>query len=319
MLTPRLRFTVNFGCAISEYLSSSERLIVRMGIDGGCDEEFTWLNVEGLPPLARNLGAVKKVLSCFGKILEVGRLDYDSKVLSPVKVLVLTYNMCNIYQNLNIMVNDRPCSVRVFEEQFFASSLISPTTQASNEDESIFKEEGVGPSLVGGGGDEFFGNFDNNRWDNEGSPAVRLPKENPKESGSNNLEKVKFSNDREENVSHTHNVGGLDMNGDPHIVSSNVSSLLGLSQSMDSPHGPSCVKYFFGPIIEEQGQMPAINHTPVIPHDRVVGVSFSALTPVPTMDGNENLDGYSFMRNIGEQIGFSFDGCKTEGGLADFC
>ncbi|GKA75592.1 nucleotide-binding alpha-beta plait domain-containing protein [Tanacetum coccineum] len=191
----------------------------------------------GLPPLARNLGVVKKVLSGFDKILEVGQLDYDSKVLSPVKAL------------------------------FFALSLISPATQASDEDELIFEEEGIGPSLVGGGGDDFSSNFDNNGWDNERSYTVRLPTEKPNEPGSNNLKKEKKFNDMTKNVSHTYSVVGLDSNVDPHMVSCNVSSPLGLSQSMDSPHGPSCVKDSFGPTIKEQGQMPVVNHTPIIPHE----------------------------------------------------
>nr|GEV07363.1 RNA-directed DNA polymerase, eukaryota [Tanacetum cinerariifolium] len=125
--------------------------------DENCDSygRLTWLHVEGLPLITRSLGAVKKMLTGFRKILEVGQLDYDSKVLSPVKALVLTYNMGNIYEALNVKVNGKPYSVRVFKEQFVASSLISPVAHSSDDDRSTFEEEVVGPSLFGGRDDKF--------------------------------------------------------------------------------------------------------------------------------------------------------------------
>nr|GEY67172.1 nucleotide-binding alpha-beta plait domain-containing protein [Tanacetum cinerariifolium] len=73
---------------------------------------LTWIIIEGLSVLVRNIGAVKAITNQFGKILEIGRLDFDFKVLSLIKCLVLTSRMYIICQSLD--VKDNPS----FEEEF---------------------------------------------------------------------------------------------------------------------------------------------------------------------------------------------------------
>ncbi|GKB92857.1 putative RNA-directed DNA polymerase [Tanacetum coccineum] len=77
---------------------------------GGLSLLFEWETKEvasqSLPTLARNIGAVKSVLGSFGKILDVGRLDFNSKVLTPVKALLLTYKLGSLDQTLTVMLND---------------------------------------------------------------------------------------------------------------------------------------------------------------------------------------------------------------------
>ncbi|GJU28728.1 hypothetical protein Tco_1167349 [Tanacetum coccineum] len=110
-----------------------------------------WVTVEsGLPTLARNIGAVKSVLGSFCKILEVGRLDFNSKVLTPVKALLLTYKMGSLDQTLTVMLNDLVYSIRIFEERFHSGSLLpSPVSNNTFDDgESAFEEEFIGPSMA---------------------------------------------------------------------------------------------------------------------------------------------------------------------------
>lgn len=276
--------------------------------------------------------------------------------------------MCNTYQALNVKVNDKSYSVRVFEEQFVASSLISHATHSSDDDGgSAFEEEWVGPTFVGGGGHEFSGNFINGS-DNEGSTTVRLPTEKPIESSSNNLEKGEDFNDRTENVSNALNAGGLEINVGHHMSSSinnfpvephpiNASSM-GLSDNMVNLDGPNNVLNSFGPINENKDHLLDVNEpvNPTQPQEDkelddlfssfnklsqmtdnnhalkgakrrykgkksklIVGETSFAATPAPNMEDNEILDGNDIMRRIGKQIGFSFDGCNIDGGLAGFC
>ncbi|GJU96961.1 nucleotide-binding alpha-beta plait domain-containing protein [Tanacetum coccineum] len=112
---------------------------------------LTWITIEGLPSLARSFGSVKTIISKFGKILEVGRLDFNAKVLSSVKYLVLTTRMTSICQPVDVLVNNKIYPVRVFEEQFYTSSFFySPTTNdnKSGEEDYCFEEEFIGPTVM---------------------------------------------------------------------------------------------------------------------------------------------------------------------------
>nr|GEY68241.1 cysteine-rich receptor-like protein kinase [Tanacetum cinerariifolium] len=56
------------------------------------------LNTEPIPTNGavtqyRNLAAVKAIAGRFSSLLEVGRLNFDANILTPVKTLILTYNM----------------------------------------------------------------------------------------------------------------------------------------------------------------------------------------------------------------------------------
>nr|GEU59104.1 nucleotide-binding alpha-beta plait domain-containing protein [Tanacetum cinerariifolium] len=103
---------------------------------------LTWITIEGLPSLARSFGSVKTIISKFGKILEVGHLDFDAKVLSSVKYLVLTTRMTSIYQPVVVLVNNKIYRVMVLEEQFHALSFFhSPTTYDNKFGEESFTME----------------------------------------------------------------------------------------------------------------------------------------------------------------------------------
>ncbi|PWA60658.1 nucleotide-binding alpha-beta plait domain-containing protein [Artemisia annua] len=116
---------------------------------------LTWIHIEGIPTLARSVNSVKSVVKDFGKILEVGRLDFDSKLILPIKVLMLVANSTEVCQTLNVELNGNVFSVRIFEERFQASSLISPPPYDQKDDKesdseigSVFEEEFIGPSMV---------------------------------------------------------------------------------------------------------------------------------------------------------------------------
>ncbi|GKE08008.1 RNA-directed DNA polymerase, eukaryota, reverse transcriptase zinc-binding domain protein, partial [Tanacetum coccineum] len=96
----------------------------------------------------RNLNAVKTITKNFGKILEVGRLDFDPKVLSSIKSLVLTTRMNSICQSVDVMVNGKVYPVKVSEEQFHVSSFLRPSSSNKfDEGSTCFEEEYIGPTL----------------------------------------------------------------------------------------------------------------------------------------------------------------------------
>ncbi|GJX30847.1 RNA-directed DNA polymerase, eukaryota [Tanacetum coccineum] len=74
---------------------------------------------EGLPIIGRNISSVKTIIKVFGKLVEIGKLDFDSKLLLP--------------------------------ERFNTSRLISPPSSNDDED-SMFEEEFIGPSIANGDG-----------------------------------------------------------------------------------------------------------------------------------------------------------------------
>ncbi|PWA91164.1 nucleotide-binding alpha-beta plait domain-containing protein [Artemisia annua] len=158
---------------------------------------LTWIILEGLPSLARNMGAVKAIVKCFGKLLEVGRLDFDSKILQPVKALVLTSQMSTICQSLDVLVKDKIYPVRVFEEKFLASSFLRLPSSDGNkfeDDSSSFEEEFIGPTVddqeesCDDSSDEFF-NMENEQQTHAQEPreASWVPKMiSPKADTDNN-------------------------------------------------------------------------------------------------------------------------------------
>nr|GFB17113.1 nucleotide-binding alpha-beta plait domain-containing protein [Tanacetum cinerariifolium] len=124
-------------------------LVVNNGLEG-CRVKLTWIIIEGLPVLVRNIGAVKAITNKFGKTLEIGRLDFDSKVLSPIKCSVLTSRMSTVCQSLDVKVNNKIFSVRIFEKQLHASSFLHCDTANANmfdEDNPSFEEEFIGPMV----------------------------------------------------------------------------------------------------------------------------------------------------------------------------
>lgn len=91
--------------------------------DGLSFGRLTWLVIDGLPALRRNFAFVKSMVKELGKILEIGRLYVDSKLLLPIKCLVFMSNIMDICQNPTIMLNGRSYSIRISEEKFNVSNL----------------------------------------------------------------------------------------------------------------------------------------------------------------------------------------------------
>ncbi|GKB25975.1 hypothetical protein Tco_0865376, partial [Tanacetum coccineum] len=67
---------------------------------------LAWLYIDGLPFQGTNIGAIKTILKDFGKILKIGKLDFDAKILHPVKSLVLLPNMNEGYVGPTLVVED---------------------------------------------------------------------------------------------------------------------------------------------------------------------------------------------------------------------
>ncbi|GJY67857.1 nucleotide-binding alpha-beta plait domain-containing protein, partial [Tanacetum coccineum] len=122
-----------------EWGSKDEAKDLRMG-------RLTWVCIEGLPLLGRYHGAIKSIVKYLGRILEVGRLDFNSKLILPVKVLMLVPTMKEVSCLIPITLNGTTYPLWVFEEPYFVSSLLSPLRDL--EIESMFEEDFVGPSMI---------------------------------------------------------------------------------------------------------------------------------------------------------------------------
>ncbi|GKB73644.1 nucleotide-binding alpha-beta plait domain-containing protein [Tanacetum coccineum] len=77
----------------------------------------------------------------------IGRLDFDSQILLPDKCLVLTSSMNEVCQNVSITLNRKSYPIKISEERFNASSLISSPHPYPGEN-VMFEEEFVEPSMV---------------------------------------------------------------------------------------------------------------------------------------------------------------------------
>nr|GEY55772.1 nucleotide-binding alpha-beta plait domain-containing protein [Tanacetum cinerariifolium] len=102
---------------------------------------LVWLNVEGLPALGRHIGAVKDIVKDFGRVFEVGRLDFDAKILPPVKTLLFVQCMEEIFQSIIVSLNGNIFPVKVYEDRSHVFNLLSSASDA--DDESSFEEEFV--------------------------------------------------------------------------------------------------------------------------------------------------------------------------------
>ncbi|GJZ48173.1 putative RNA-directed DNA polymerase [Tanacetum coccineum] len=133
-----------------QVLQNSWDIVSNNGDNDGSCGRLAWIIIKGLPVIVRNIGAVKAITNKFGKTLEIGRLDFNSKVLSPIKCLVLTSSMSTICQSLDVMVNKKIVFVRIFEKQFHASSFLHSDTTNDNlfdEDNPSFEEEFIGHTV----------------------------------------------------------------------------------------------------------------------------------------------------------------------------
>ncbi|GJS77740.1 nucleotide-binding alpha-beta plait domain-containing protein [Tanacetum coccineum] len=77
----------------------------------------------------------------------IGRLDFDSQILLHVKCLVLTSSMNEVCQNVSVTLNRKSYPIKISEERFNASSLISSPHPYPGEN-VMFEEEFVEPSMV---------------------------------------------------------------------------------------------------------------------------------------------------------------------------
>ncbi|GJX21905.1 nucleotide-binding alpha-beta plait domain-containing protein [Tanacetum coccineum] len=115
---------------------------------------FKEIDLVGLPALGRNVGAIKTILNEFGHVLEIGRLNFDSKLLLPIKALMLISSMNEIRKTLLVTLNGKSYPIRVYEESFNVASQL--TLSSFSDDGSSFEEEFVGPSTDLDGGDAKF-------------------------------------------------------------------------------------------------------------------------------------------------------------------
>ncbi|GJZ63745.1 putative RNA-directed DNA polymerase, eukaryota, reverse transcriptase zinc-binding domain protein, partial [Tanacetum coccineum] len=165
----------------------------------GSYSRLAWIIIDGLPPLGRNINSVKAITKEFGQTLEVDKLDFDSKILLHVKALVhLPANLNVVNESVMVLLNGIKYPVRILEEQFQASSLLSPLSSDS-EGEYVFEEEYIGPSLVknefnvelfGESSSELGVDDRSNAWGNEKSLRVQ--------SACNNVESSRNKNSKED-------------------------------------------------------------------------------------------------------------------------
>nr|GEX86491.1 cysteine-rich receptor-like protein kinase [Tanacetum cinerariifolium] len=80
---------------------------------------------------------MKLFITGYGKILEIGRLEADSKILPLSKTLVLTHNMNEVCHVLKVKINGILHNIRVFEEHFQADFLILPLDSFLDNEEVI--------------------------------------------------------------------------------------------------------------------------------------------------------------------------------------
>nr|GEV13527.1 nucleotide-binding alpha-beta plait domain-containing protein [Tanacetum cinerariifolium] len=80
---------------------------------------LTWLVIEGLLIIVRNISFDKTIIKGFGKLVKIGKLDFDSKLPFPVKCLVFMSNM----------LEDS-----MFEEEFIGSSIANGDGLAPSDD-----------------------------------------------------------------------------------------------------------------------------------------------------------------------------------------
>ncbi|GKD58970.1 nucleotide-binding alpha-beta plait domain-containing protein, partial [Tanacetum coccineum] len=122
---------------------------------------LTWVYIEGLPILGRHLGAVKSIVKRFGRVLETGRLDINSKIIVPVKALMLVSSMDDVKRSLSITLNGNIYNIRIYEEPYPVSNLLSYGRDSDLEVDTMFEEEFIGPTMVeeDDGGKEFSGDL----------------------------------------------------------------------------------------------------------------------------------------------------------------
>ncbi|GJY01443.1 hypothetical protein Tco_0359595 [Tanacetum coccineum] len=122
---------------------------------------ITWVYIEGLPILGRHLGAVKSIVKRFGRVLKTGRLDINSKIIVPVKALMLVSSMDDVKRSLSITLNGNIYNIRIYEEPYPVSNLLSYGRDFDLEVDTMFEEEFIGPTMVeeDDGGKEFSGDL----------------------------------------------------------------------------------------------------------------------------------------------------------------
>ncbi|GJW38576.1 nucleotide-binding alpha-beta plait domain-containing protein, partial [Tanacetum coccineum] len=131
---------------------------------------LVWLNVEGLPSLGRHIGVVKAIVKDFGRVLEVGRLNFEAKILPPVKTLMLVQCIKEISQSVTVSLNGNSFRVKVYEDRSHVYNLIS--SSSDDDDGSSFEEEFVGLSMaVDGGGEDCSADYDSQLGETKESPV----------------------------------------------------------------------------------------------------------------------------------------------------
>ncbi|GJT08370.1 hypothetical protein Tco_0842832, partial [Tanacetum coccineum] len=125
---------------------SSRGIVINID-DGAYAHGSNKLLETSLPIIGMNITSIKSISKFFGKTLEIGRLDFDSQIPLPVKCLVLTSSMNEVCQNVSVTLNRKSYPIKISEERFNASSLISSPHPYPGEN-VMFEEEFVEPSMV---------------------------------------------------------------------------------------------------------------------------------------------------------------------------
>nr|GEW95861.1 hypothetical protein [Tanacetum cinerariifolium] len=97
---------------------------------------LTWMVIDGIPILGRNIAAVKAIARRFDGLLEVGHLNFDSKIITLVKALILTYSMREVGQLIDVVLNNKSDPGSMFEEE-----VIGPSLEAQDGGGSLSDEE----------------------------------------------------------------------------------------------------------------------------------------------------------------------------------
>ncbi|GKC91855.1 nucleotide-binding alpha-beta plait domain-containing protein, partial [Tanacetum coccineum] len=93
--------------------------------NGDSHGRLAWINLEGLPILARNLQSVKSIVMEIRLVLEVGRLDFDSPVIQSVNTLIFLPYMTEVNQVIKVKLNKNVYSVYVSQDHFQTRHFIS--------------------------------------------------------------------------------------------------------------------------------------------------------------------------------------------------
>nr|GEZ91676.1 nucleotide-binding alpha-beta plait domain-containing protein [Tanacetum cinerariifolium] len=101
---------------------------------------IVWINIEGVPVLARNHKSILSLAFYFGEVLEVGKFDFNSNFLETAKALVFSKDLKEVNFILKALLNGFTFDVKDFEDRFSPSLLFKSQSHVPNswDSSSIF-------------------------------------------------------------------------------------------------------------------------------------------------------------------------------------